>query len=45
MDMGAWWATVHGVAKSGHDQATNTFTSALYQALPAIAKLFSKVIV
>ena len=24
MDWGAWWATVHGVAKSGHDWATNT---------------------
>ena len=24
MDRGAWWATVHGVAKSHHDWATNT---------------------
>ena len=22
MDRGAWWAVVHGVAKSGHDLAT-----------------------
>ena len=22
MDRGAWWATVHGVAKVGHDLAT-----------------------
>ena len=22
MDRGAWWATVHGVAKAGHDLAT-----------------------
>ena len=29
VDRGTWWATVHGVAKSwtGHDRATNTFTS------------------
>ena len=25
MDRGAWWATVHGVAKSQHDWMTNTF--------------------
>ena len=25
MDRGAWWATVHGVAKVGHDWSTNTF--------------------
>ena len=25
MDWGVWQATVHGVAKSGHDWATNTF--------------------
>ena len=24
MDRGPWWATVHGVTKSGHDWATNT---------------------
>ena len=24
IDRGAWWATVHGVAKSRHNQATNT---------------------
>ena len=24
MDGGDWWATVHGVAKVGHDLATNT---------------------
>ena len=22
MDRGAWWATVHGVARAGHDLAT-----------------------
>ena len=27
MDRGVWWATVHGVAKSWSDWATNTFTS------------------
>ena len=26
MDRRGWWAIVHGVAKSGHDWATNTFT-------------------
>jgi len=25
MNRGAWWATVHGVAKSGHDCAAFTF--------------------
>ena len=25
VDRGAWWATVHGVAKSQHDWATNRF--------------------
>ena len=24
MDKGAWWATVHGVQRVGHDQAPNT---------------------
>ena len=32
MDRGAWWATVHGVAKR-HDWETNTFT--LFQICPA----------
>ena len=26
MDRGAWWATVHGSQRDGHDRATNTFT-------------------
>ena len=26
MDRGAWWTIVHGVSKSGHDWATNSFT-------------------
>ena len=26
MDRGAWWATVHGVERVGHNWATNTFT-------------------
>ena len=26
MDEGAWWATVHGVAKSQAQLSTNTFT-------------------
>ena len=26
VDRGAWWATVHGVAKIGHDGTTNTHT-------------------
>ena len=26
MDRGAWWATVHGVAESPHDQTIATFT-------------------
>ena len=26
MDRGAWWATVHGVARVGHDLATKTET-------------------
>ena len=25
MDRGAWWVTVHGVARFGHDWMTNTF--------------------
>ena len=25
MDRGAWWATVHGIARVGHGWATNTF--------------------
>ena len=26
MDRGAWWATVHGVTRVGHDRATDTNT-------------------
>ena len=26
MDRGAWWATVHGVQKAGHNRATKTMT-------------------
>ena len=26
MDIGAWWGTVHGVARVGHDWVTNTHT-------------------
>ena len=26
MDRGAWWTTVHGVARVGHDRAIFTFT-------------------
>ena len=26
MDRGAWWATVHGSQRGGHDQATHTHT-------------------
>ena len=26
MDMGAWWATVHGVTSVRHDWVTNTFS-------------------
>ena len=29
MDRGAWWATVHGVTKSGYDWATNTKSNGL----------------
>ena len=29
MDGGAWWATVHGVARVGHDWVTSTFTVTL----------------
>ena len=25
MDREAWWATVHGVSRAGHDQMTNTY--------------------
>ena len=28
MDRGAWWATVHGSQRVGHDRVTNTFTLA-----------------
>ena len=27
MDRGAWWATVHGVTKSGYDLATKQLTT------------------
>jgi len=30
MDKGAWWATVHGVAKVGHDWVTKHSTAHLY---------------
>ena len=26
MDRGAWWVTVHGSQRVGHDLVTNTFT-------------------
>ena len=29
MDRGAWWATVHGVCRVGHDWATNTLSISL----------------
>ena len=32
MDRRTWWATVHGVAKVGHNRATNTFW--LFSCLP-----------
>ena len=25
-DRGAWWATVHGLQRVGHESTTNTFT-------------------
>ena len=34
-DRGAWWATVHGVAKSRLDWATDTFTFILYSTIPS----------
>ena len=30
MDRGAWWATLHTVAKSQHDRVTNTFRTQCY---------------
>ena len=30
MDRGAWWATVHGSQRVGHDRATNTFTFTMF---------------
>ena len=33
-DRGVWWATVHGVTKSGHDSATNTHTHITLIQLP-----------
>ena len=30
MDRGAWWATVHGVARVGHDLATKLTTDLKY---------------
>ena len=29
MDRGAWWATVHGVARIGHDLAAKTYQTIL----------------
>ena len=31
MDRGAWWATVHGVTKSGHDWATEHYSAPSFQ--------------
>ena len=48
MDRGAWRATVHGVAKSGHDRATihtHTHTGHMCPALKDTANQFSKVVV
>ena len=33
MDRGAWWATVHGVAKSRHDEQLSPSLSALFMLL------------
>ena len=29
MDRGAWWATVHGVTRAGHDSTTTNYTQGI----------------
>ena len=36
MDRGAWWATVHGVARVKHDLVTKTHTHCFYTNLELV---------